>query len=100
MRFEWDERKNRSNKEKHGISFEQATGVFDDPYIVSQRDDDSFEEERYRLLGRVEQMTILFVVVTYRDEHGEDITRIISARRAKPFERRTYERESAAYRQL
>jgi uncharacterized protein len=38
MRFEWDEEKNRKNRRKHGVSFETATLVFEDPYALTKRD--------------------------------------------------------------
>lgn len=36
MEIAWDENKNKSNKLKHGISFETAEKVFDDPYHLSK----------------------------------------------------------------
>lgn len=38
IQFEWDEAKARSNKRKHGVSFEDAMHIFDDPYAVAEQD--------------------------------------------------------------
>jgi uncharacterized protein len=46
MRFEWDEHKSRRNRRKHGVGFETAALVFDDPYALTQRDSSVENEER------------------------------------------------------
>lgn len=98
MRFEWDEAKNRANKLKHGISFEMAATVFDDPDAITEDDRDSFGEARWRTIGRSQLGTHLFVIHADRTMmDGEETTRIISARKAGKEERRRYERR-AAYR--
>ena len=85
LNFEWDERKNRFNREKHGISFETAVYVFYDEHYIEMYDfEHSIDEERYIAIGMVDHL--LFVVFT---EHGEKI-RIISARLATNWERRLY----------
>ncbi|HEV2103408.1 MAG TPA: BrnT family toxin [Candidatus Acidoferrum sp.] len=92
MRFEWDEEKNRLNLKRHKISFETASLVFDDPNAVTIPDrmhDD--EEERFITLRRLEDIVILFVVHTDREADGEEVIRIISARKATPSERKIYE---------
>lgn len=87
MEFEWDPNKNVINKRKHGISFETAKKVFDDPYRIELFDENhSDEEERYITIGRAGK--ILFVVYTERD-YGNRI-RLISARLANAEERRNY----------
>ena len=50
MEFEWDENKNRANIAKHGIGFEQAKAVFDDPYSLTYVDDrlSTEKQEKYR----------------------------------------------------
>jgi uncharacterized DUF497 family protein len=99
--YQWDEDKNRTNKAKHGISFEQATKAFDDPFVVSRYQGIENGEHRYRILGLVENITVLFVVFTDRDVGlGESVIRIISARRAEPAERRVYEQERRSHRHL
>ena len=83
--FEWDDEKNRINKRKHHISFETAANVFfDENRIIKFDDEHSDDEDRWKVIGKVND--ILFVIYTER----EDRTRIISARKAKPKERRIY----------
>ena len=91
MRFEWDENKNRENRKKHGVSFEIAMEVFDDPFSLTSQDRIVKGEERFWTLGRVEDLNILVVVHTLMDEKGEEVIRIISARKATPRERAFYE---------
>lgn len=93
MEFEWDEQKNRENITKHGIDFEQAKAVFEDPYLVT-RVDDRFEygEVREVSIGQMPLVTqgrTLIVLVVHIERNG--ITRIISARKATKQERRLYE---------
>ncbi len=92
MNFEWDEEKNRINKQKHRISFETASYVFDDPYYIEMYDfEHSLEEDRYIAIGKVGD--VLFVVFTERKE----TIRIISARLATPIERRIYYDQEIQY---
>ena len=91
MRFEWDENKNRENRKKHGVSFEFAMEVFDDPFSLTSQDRIVEGEERLWTLGRVEDLNILVVVHTVVDERNEEVIRIISARKATPRERAFYE---------
>ena len=53
MPFDWDEGKNRINQKKHGVSFETAVLVFDDPYALTQKDISHDREERPSLSGRL-----------------------------------------------
>jgi uncharacterized DUF497 family protein len=88
----WNEAKNSSNKLKHGLSFEIAQLIFDDPLAMSRRDLYP-NEERWQTLGLVNYV-IIFVVHTspeYDSQSGEEVGRIISARKATKHERRTYE---------
>jgi uncharacterized protein len=92
--YQWDEEKNRSNKAKHGIGFELATKAFEDPFVVSRYEGNEGGEHRYRILGLVDGVMILFVAFTDREVgFGDHVTRIISARRADRSERRIYEEE-------
>ena len=82
---EWDSKKAAINKQKHGVSFEDAALVFADENLIVFRDDKhSQDEERWQAIGMVED--ILFVVYTERAE----TLRIIMAREASPKERREY----------
>ncbi|MGA7713823.1 MAG: BrnT family toxin [Rhizomicrobium sp.] len=91
MRWTWDAKKNRANKLAHGLSFETALLVFDDPLAASRPDPES-EEERWQTVGMVGTV-VLFVVHTWPEpeENGEEIGRIISARKATAREKRAYE---------
>jgi uncharacterized protein len=91
MRFVWDETKNRANKAKHGISFETAKHVFDDPLHVSIPDRQEHGEERWATFGLVGLVVLLVVIHTYVEQNGEEIIRIISARKATRGERAHYE---------
>ena len=91
MRVEWDEAKSRSNLAKHGVSFETAMLVFDDPYHLSVRDRDVGGEERWQTFGLVGGVVLLLVAHTWSERDGEEIVRIISARKATARERQRYE---------
>ena len=92
--FEWDPAKARSNERKHGISFETATFVFDDPYSLLELEGIEGGEYRWQTLGMAGDAPVLLVVHTIRDEDVE-IVRIISARRADRSERKRYERQAS-----
>jgi len=83
--FEWDKDKNKLNQKLHGITFEDAKFVFNDPGKVILPDlYHSGKEERWLVIGIVSK--VLFVVFT---ERGEKI-RLISARTATKSEERLY----------
>jgi uncharacterized DUF497 family protein len=85
MVFEWDPQKEQENFRLHGVHFKAVERVFSDPNRKERRDDDSSDsEERYQTIGF--SRDVLFVVFTERG----DVTRIISARIAEPFERSIY----------
>ncbi len=95
MKFEWDPRKERINIEQHGVTFEEACYVFSDPYGLSRYDDEhSEEEDRWLLLGRSMNQTLLVVVHLITDEAGSEFVRIISARKANRKERLQYQHRS------
>jgi uncharacterized protein len=92
MRFEWDEAKNKSNINDHGISFEAAREVFADPLhlsIIDERFD--YFEERWITVGTTKEKTIVVVAHLYFTDEAEEIIRIISAREATSKERKQYE---------
>jgi hypothetical protein len=92
MRFEYDEKKNRQNLAKHGIDFETAEIVFDDPYALSVTDPVHDEEERTIALGEIAPGVVVFVVHTsFAAKDGEEVIRFISARAATSRERKSYE---------
>jgi uncharacterized DUF497 family protein len=91
MRDVWDENKSRRNLAKHKVSFETATLVFDDPNALSLNDRTENDEERWHTLGLAGGIVVLLVAHTDYEEDGEEVIRIISARRATPRERKMYE---------
>jgi len=92
LRFEWDEEKSISNLQKHGVSFEEAKEVFEDPFHISKLDHRfDYFEERWITLGSTKKDKILVVANMFFDENGEEIIRIISARKANQKERKFYE---------
>ena len=91
MRFAWDDQKSRSNLAKHAVSFETARLVFDDPRAVSRLDRVEGGEERWQTPGLAGGIVVLLVAHTYREEGGEEVIRIICARKATPHERKSYE---------
>ncbi len=90
LEFEWDEAKNRANRFKHGIWFEEAQAVFDDPHgRVFLDSAPSGVEDRFVIIGMSAAARLLVVVHCFRQ--ADSIIRIISARKATRKEARTYE---------
>ena len=89
--FAWDAGKEAINLAKHGVAFDEAATIFDDPYFMIFEDPDhSLGEYRYLIVGQSAKLRLL--VVSYTDR-GET-TRIISAREATKRERRSYEEKN------
>lgn len=92
MQFEWDPTKALANEEKHGVPFEEARTVFHDSAALHVYDGPhSWNEERFIIIGMSERPRLLFVVYV---ERVEETFRLISARRATPRERRSYEEKA------
>ena len=91
MKFIWDETKNTTNKAKHGVSFETAKLVFDDPLHVSIQDRYENGEERWQTLGLVGGVVVFLVAHTIYEANNQEIIRIISARKATKQEKVHYE---------
>jgi uncharacterized DUF497 family protein len=88
MEFEWDPRKADSNKQKHGVTFQEAATVFGDPLAITFADPDhSEDEERYITFGLSTQKRLL--VVSHADRGNK--TRIINGRLMTHKERKIYE---------
>jgi len=88
IEFEWDQNKASSNLIKHGVSFDEAKTVFDDPLYVDFYDPDhSYNEHRYIIVGQSQNNRLLIVTYT---ERGNTI-RLINAREATQRERKVYE---------
>jgi len=89
--FEWDADKAATNRRKHGVSFEEAESVFDDPSQQVEFDQEhSDREDRWIVLGLSSRFRLLLVAYTKRHE----AIRIISARRANKTETRRYTGET------
>ncbi len=89
MTFVWDAKKDRANRRKHGISFEEAQTVFYDENAREYADPDHSEsEDRFILLGMSRRLRVLVVCHCYRER--ESVIRIISARKADKSEAEVY----------
>ena len=90
--FEWDSRKARDNRDKHGVTFDEAATVFRDSKALSIFDPDHSEtEDRWITLGISEKGRSLIVIHTFREEsEGAVAIRIISSRKASKQEIKTY----------
>jgi uncharacterized DUF497 family protein len=90
VRFEWDDAKSAANLRKHGVSFDEATEVFSDPFVLMRKDAaHSYEEERLFVVG---YSVARMLYVAYTERRGEMI-RIISARLPTSAERKAYEEQ-------
>jgi len=91
LKFTWDELKEAANRQKHGVSFDEARTVFFDEHARLIADPDSSEDEdRFILLGYSERPRLLVVCHCYRE--NDSIIRIISARKATRPEKNAYGR--------
>lgn len=86
MKFGWDKNKNKQNIQKHGISFEEATEIFDGVVFTSIDERYDYEEIRELSIGATQGVVIITVAHTDRNSK----IRLISARKATPKERTTY----------
>jgi uncharacterized DUF497 family protein len=92
--FDWDPRKAKSNRLKHGVSFEEAGTAFRDPAGLDGGDLEHSESEARRLrLAKSSLGRVVVVAHTIRRKDNEEITRIISARQASRKERKKYQIE-------
>ena len=89
LHFSWDPQKEKSNTQKHGVTFEEAKTVFYDDNAVEFYDDEHSDwEDRFLLLGVSSRLRLLLVCHCYRE--GDSIIRIISARKATESEAKYY----------
>ncbi|MGD0949906.1 MAG: BrnT family toxin [Candidatus Binatia bacterium] len=88
MRFVWDESKNTRNRKRHGVSFEQASTLFErgDEYLEIFDEAHSYDEDRFIAIGPISRGIVLVIYT----EQEEDIVRIISARFATKREAEMY----------
>src|ERR1700676_5039138 len=92
VRFTWDPAKAERNQRVHGISFEKASEVFDDPnhmvgdnYFI-----ESDGEQRYQVIGMTRGLVLLLVVFVDRSQRGMEVIHVISARKTVDYEKSTY----------
>ncbi|NJL56955.1 BrnT family toxin [bacterium] len=86
--------KARSNQAKHGVRFQQACQVFQDPMALTLFDQEhSLDEDRWITLGQLPDGQYLLVVHTFKQQGDRVDIRIISARKATKNEIRQYEEE-------
>jgi uncharacterized DUF497 family protein len=89
--FAWDEDKAEMNFKKHGITFEIAAEAFFDEHYIEQEERRD-RETRYKIIGRTFSPLLVFVVFVERlSRDGEEVFRIISARKATRKEKLDYE---------
>lgn len=94
--FDWDPNKAKTNRKKHGISFEQASTIFLDPKMISIFDTEHSEyEDRWATIG-IDRNGILLVVVHTFQQSDSDCykIRIVSARKATRKESKQYREEN------
>ena len=90
LRFEWDPSKDRANIKKHGVSFTEASSIFHDPTTLVASDmEHSRDESRFIAVGFSVLHRLLLVAHCYRA--GDEVIRVISARKTTPRERRQFE---------
>lgn len=89
-RFEWDSEKNKANKAKHSLSFEEILPIFDDPYFSYGYDEKhSLSEDRFKGVGSLLGAVVVVSSFVYRGR-----IRIINARRATKREEERYFRNA------
>ncbi len=92
LEFEWHKAKAKDNFRRHGVSFDLAKTVFQDPFAIERLDDrEQHGEDRFVTIGMAEGKVLLFVAYTERDQR----IRIISARRAMQYEQDDYFQQNA-----
>jgi uncharacterized DUF497 family protein len=87
LQFEWDPEKAKKNLKKHGVSFEEASTIFDDPQFISFLDEEhSTDEERHITIGMSDKIHLVMAAHTER----KNLIRLISARKATKNEEKFY----------
>jgi len=90
LHWTWEENKNCTNRRKHGLSFETAKLVFEDP-LMAQRPDPNPGGDRWHTIGIIGNVVVIVAHTWSKSENGAEVGRIISARKATAHERRAYE---------
>ena len=88
MRFEWDERKRRSNLEKHGVDFSDLESLFASETVTVLDERVDYGEHRFITLGLLKG-----IVLTVAHTETDEVVRILSARKATRYEEESYFKE-------
>jgi len=91
--FEWNAFKAKLNYRKHKVSFELAQFALGDPLQLTEFDRTVDGEDRYHTLARVQNVVLVVSHCYRKNENGEEVIRIISARKAEKHEQRWYFRQ-------
>lgn len=91
IEFEWDSAKAKSNERKHGVRFDDAVKVFNDPNAIFREDFSSGDEVRWQVIGIASGTTVLLVVHTMKTRDQMEVIRMISARSATRREQTIYD---------
>jgi uncharacterized DUF497 family protein len=92
LEFEWHDAKAEANWQRHGVSFDLAKTVFNDPFAIERIDDrEDYGGERFVIIGMAEGHVVLFVAYTQREQG----IRLISARRVTQYDQEDYFRQNA-----
>lgn len=86
MKFEWDEKKNQSNIQKHGFDFIDAEKIFGEPYLIFEDDRKDYGEDRFIVAGWLSSRMVVLVFT-----RREEIYRIISLRKANEREKKKFQ---------
>lgn len=86
MKFEWDDRKNNENVQKHHLDFTDAWEIFRAPMLIEVDNRVDYGEIRFIGIGLLRDLAVILVFT----EPEDDIIRIISLRRALKYEREKF----------
>ena len=90
MAFEWDPEKSEANRWKRGFDFEFATLIFDGPTLEKEDRRKAYGEKRVAAIGLADGIHVTVVYTDRTDAVGDQVRRIISARRSNRRERKAY----------
>lgn len=95
MNFEWNTEKEKANVKNHeGITFDFASKVFNDVWAIEEFDElhSTENEQRFTIIGLAENEILRVTFIVVIDENGEEVIRIISARKAIGKDKESYEK--------
>jgi len=95
VNFDWDEKKEKVNIKNHEeITFDFATKVFNDVWAIEEFDDlhSNKTEQRFTIIGLAEDKLLRVTFTVIIEENGEEVFRIISARKARGKDKESYDK--------